>query len=130
QPPVQWNQAPDSSVWPQARWWSLYDAPQLSRLMAQARVGNLDLASAATRLLQADAQLRQSGAALLPSVDGGASGRRGGNSGDGDVSSGFNASLNASYEIDFWGRNRAAIEAATANLNASRYRSEEHMSEL
>src|SRR5690606_20269991 len=121
QPPQQWNQAPDSSVWPQALWWTLYDAPQLSRLMAQARVGNLDLASAATRLLQADAQLRQSGAALLPSVDGGASGRRGGNSGDGNVSSGFNASLNASYEIDFWGRNRAAIEAAAANLNASRY---------
>ena len=121
QPPAQWNQAADSSVWPEARWWSQYDTPQLSRLMAQARVGNLDLASAATRLLQADAQLRQTGATLLPSVDGSASGRRGGNSGDGNVSSGFNASLNASYEIDFWGRNRAAVEAAAANLNASRY---------
>lgn len=121
QAPAQWNQAADSSVWPEARWWTQYDTPQLSRLMAQARLGNLDLASAATRLLQADAQLRQSGGALLPSVDGSASGRRGGNSGDGDVSSGFNASLSASYEIDFWGRNRAAVEAATANLNASRY---------
>ena len=121
QPPAQWNQAADSSVWPEARWWSQYDTPQLSRLMAQARAGNLDLASAATRLLQADAQLRQTGATLLPSVDGSASGRRGGNSGDGNVSSGFNASLNASYEIDFWGRNRAAVEAAAANLNASRY---------
>ena len=121
QPPAQWNQAADSSVWPEARWWTQYDTPQLSRLMAQARVGNLDLASAATRLLQADAQLRQTGATLLPSVDGSASGRRGGNSGDGNVSSGFNASLNASYEIDFWGRNRAAVEAAAANLNASRY---------
>ena len=121
QPLAQWNQAADSSVWPEARWWSQYDTPQLSRLMAQARVGNLDLASAATRLLQADAQLRQTGATLLPSVDGSASGRRGGNSGDGNVSSGFNASLNASYEIDFWGRNRAAVEAAAANLNASRY---------
>lgn len=121
QPPAQWNQAADSSVWPEARWWTQYDTPQLSRLMTQARVGNLDLASAATRLLQADAQLRQTGATLLPSVDGSASGRRGGNSGDGNVSSGFNASLNASYEIDFRGRNRAAVEAATANLNASRY---------
>lgn len=121
QPPAQWNQAADSSVWPEARWWTQYDTPQLSRLMTQARVGNLDLASAATRLLQADAQLRQTGATLLPSVDGSASGRRGGNSGDGNVSSGFNASLNASYEIDFWGRNRAAVEAAAANLNASRY---------
>ena len=119
--PAQWNQAPDSSVWPEARWWTQYDASQLSQLVAQARTGNLDLASAATRLLQADAQLRQSGAALLPSVDGSASGRRGGNSGDGDVSSGFSAGLSASYEIDFWGRNRAAVEAAAANLNASRY---------
>src|SRR5690606_19202332 len=28
--------------------------------------------------------------------------------------------LNASYEVDFWGRNRAAVQAASANLNATR----------
>ncbi len=124
QPPAQWNQVPDSQLWPEARWWTLYDAPQLSQLMAQARTGNLDLASAATRLLQADAQLRQSGAALLPQLDGSVSGRRSGSesqSGSSSVNNSFGATLNASYEVDFWGRNRAAVEAATANLNASRY---------
>jgi NodT family efflux transporter outer membrane factor (OMF) lipoprotein len=29
--------------------------------------------------------------------------------------------LNASYELDFWGKNRAALASATASANASRY---------
>lgn len=118
--PRQWNTEADSLVWPQARWWTEYQQPQLSQLIARARSGNLDLASAATRLLQADAQLRQSGASLLPQLDAGASGRRSGSDTQGTADS-FNASLNASYEVDFWGRNRAAVEAASANLNATRY---------
>ena len=120
EPPRQWNTEADSLVWPQARWWTEYQQPQLSQLVAQARSGNLDLASAATRLLQADAQLRQSGASLLLQLDGSASGRRAGGDGQSSGNS-FNASLNASYEVDFWGRNRAAVEAAAANLNATRY---------
>lgn len=120
QAPAQWNAAADSLVWPQAQWWNEYQQPQLSSLVAQARAGNLDLATAATRLLQADAQLRQSGASLLPQLDGGASGRRGGGDGQ-STSSNLSATLSASYEVDFWGRNRAAVDAAAANLNATRY---------
>ena len=120
QAPPQWNTEADRLVWPEAQWWSEYQQPQLSELIAQARADNLDLASAATRLLQADAQLRQSGASLLPQLDGSASGRRSGgdNQSTGDN---FNATLNASYEVDFWGRNRATVEAAAANLDATRY---------
>lgn len=120
QAPPQWNTTPDSLVWPEQRWWSEYQQPQLSRLITQARSGNLDLATAATRLLQADAQLRQTGARLLPELDGGVTGRRGGGDGQSTGNS-INASLNASYEVDFWGRNRAAVDAAAANLNATRY---------
>lgn len=120
QPPQQWNTNTDSLIWPQARWWNEYEQPQLSQLIAQARTGNLDLASAATRLMQADAQLRQSGASLLPQLDASASGRRSGGDVQGTANS-FNATLNASYEVDFWGRNRATVEAASANLNATRY---------
>ena len=120
QTPVQWNSQADSLVWPRAQWWSEYEQPQLSGLIARARSGNLDLATAATRLLQADAQLRQTGASLLPQLDGGVNGRRSGGDAQGTGNS-FSATLNASYEVDFWGRNRAAVNAAAANLNATRY---------
>jgi len=120
QAPQQWNTADTPLVWPQAQWWSEYQQPQLSQLITRARNSNLDLATAATRLLQADAQLRQSGASLLPQLDGGASGRRSGGDGQ-NASNSLSATLNASYEVDFWGRNRAAVDAATANLNATRY---------
>lgn len=120
QPPQQWNTNTDPLIWPQARWWNEYEQPQLSLLIAQARTGNLDLASAATRLMQADAQLRQSGASLLPQLDANISSRRSGGDTQ-SASNSFNATLNASYEVDFWGRNRAAVEAASANLNATRY---------
>ena len=120
QAPPQWNTEADRLVWPEAQWWNEYQQPQLSELIAQARTGNLDLASAATRLLQADAQLRQSGASLLPQLDGSASGRRSGGDNQ-SANNNFNATLNASYEVDFWGRNRSAVEAAAANLNATRY---------
>ena len=120
QAPQQWNTEADSLVWPEVKWWNEYQQPQLSGLIAQARTDNLDLASAAARLLQADAQLRQSGANLLPQLDGSASGRRSGGDNQSTGNS-FNATLNASYEVDFWGRNRSAVEAAAANLNATRY---------
>lgn len=120
QAPTQWNTGTDHLVWPQARWWDEYQQPQLSQLMAQARTSNLDLATAASRLLQADAQLRQTGASLLPQLDGSANGRRSGGDGQ-SAGNSFSATLNASYEVDFWGRNRAAVDAAAANLDASRY---------
>ena len=120
QAPQQWNTTPDSLVWPEERWWEAYQQPQLASLITRARSGNLDLATAATRLLQADALLRQSGARLLPELDAGVSGRRSGGDSQ-STGNNFNANLNASYELDFWGRNRAAVDAAAANLNATRY---------
>ncbi len=38
QTPQQWNTEADALVWPEARWWSEYQQPQLSGLIAQANV--------------------------------------------------------------------------------------------
>ena len=93
--------------------------------MQRARAGNLDLATAASRLLQADAQLRQSGAALLPQLGAGVSANRSDNrrsDGNGDTGRDiYSATLNASYEVDFWGRNRALVDSARAGVQASRF---------
>jgi NodT family efflux transporter outer membrane factor (OMF) lipoprotein len=112
----------NAPVWPAHDWWSSYDDPQLSALMAEAEADNLDIAQAAARLREADARARQAGAALLPAVGAGASvspqyGQVGSTSAQ---ETDFNAGLQVSYELDFWGKNRDALDSARAASLASR----------
>jgi len=109
-------------IWPAHDWWSNYGDPQLTTLMQQAEANNLDIAQAAARLRQADARARQAGAALLPTVGANASvtpqyGQVGSTS---SQETDFNAGLQVSYELDFWGKNRDALDSARAAALASR----------
>src|SRR5579885_2064483 len=121
--------AAPGAAWPSADWWRGFGAPELDTLMSAAEAANLDIAAAAARVQQADAQVRVAGAALLPSLDATAGYTRshpssGGGSGfsrSGGTTDIFNTALNASYEIDFWGKNRAAINAAKSSAIASRF---------
>ena len=111
---------------PRLEWWRGFHSPELSRLIDDARVDNLDIAAAVARIREADAQSRIAGAALLPTLDGGADASRSRNAGltTGHVGRGSNLyslSLNASFELDFWGKNRAALQAAQDSGLASRY---------
>src|SRR5262249_33855167 len=51
----------------------------------------------------------------------GASGLRGGGSGGGSEQVSYQAAFNASYEIDFWGKNRALALAGQENAVATRF---------
>src|SRR5947199_128027 len=59
-----------ASAWPAQDWWRNFRSPELDGLIARARSYNNDLAAAAARVIQADAQARISGAPLLPSLEG------------------------------------------------------------
>ncbi len=125
--------APPSTVW-----WRGFRSRELTDLIEEALTSNLDVAAAVARIVQADANARIAGAALLPIVDLNASAtrQRASQSGGGGVVSStgvvaggsgkservaYSASLSASYEIDFWGKNRAAQRAAEETAVASRY---------
>ncbi|MDE1173640.1 MAG: efflux transporter outer membrane subunit [Parvibaculaceae bacterium] len=124
-----------SAVWPELGWWQGFGSPELDRLMAQTQDSNLDIAAAIARIEQADAQIKVSGSSLYPSLSASGQGERsrrgtgGSNSGLGDIyqgsnsriSNSYNAGLTASYELDFWGGNRAALESARQSALASRY---------
>lgn len=116
------------AAWPEPGWWRAFGSPELDRLMTEAQAANLDIAAAAARVVQADAQARVAGAGLLPTIDltAGASRSRQGASGRGSSSNGpdvnaLNVGLDASYEIDFWGKNRSALESAQSSALASRF---------
>jgi NodT family efflux transporter outer membrane factor (OMF) lipoprotein len=105
--------ATDAPLWPAVDWWKGFGSTELDRLIAGTQSGNLDLAAAEARLLEADARVRQSGAALLPTVSLGGDATKVQNGGS------FRASLGASYELDFWGRNHDILAAAQAARKAS-----------
>jgi outer membrane protein, multidrug efflux system len=125
--PNQWHDATGDAatdIWPASDWWRGFGSPKLDQLIAAAQASNDDLAGAIARVQEADAQARIAGAALLPSLDLGATAtrQRAQVSGVGaEVFNVFNPELTASYELDFWGKNRAARTAARAAAVASRY---------
>src|ERR1700676_2944280 len=135
-PPAEWgesagnggangNEAPPS-VWPAADWWHGFGSSQLDELIAEAERNNDDLAGAIARVQEADAQVRIAGAPLFPTLDLGAGATRertvvpGGASGP-RLTNILHPQLTASYELDFWGKNRALRNAARATAMASRY---------
>ncbi|HMD58555.1 MAG TPA: efflux transporter outer membrane subunit, partial [Steroidobacteraceae bacterium] len=125
--PAKWHDPiahEDSAVWPTPDWWHAFGSQKLDELITEAQLSNDDLAVAVARVQEADAQARIAGAPLLPSLDLGTSAtrQRAPVSGLGPrVYNVFNPELTASYELDFWGKNRAARTAARATAVASRY---------
>ena len=53
---------------PPLDWWRKFHSRELTGIIEQARAANLDIAAATARIVQADAQARIAGAALLPDV--------------------------------------------------------------
>jgi len=63
--------APGKAV-PQPDWWRSFRSSELTDLMEQSRAANLSIAAAVAQIVEADAQARIAGAALLPTVSGAA----------------------------------------------------------
>jgi multidrug efflux system outer membrane protein len=125
--------AADAHV-PAIDWWRGFKSGELTSLMDNAQLYNLDIAVAIAQIAQADAQVGINGAPLLPSVTGTSTAEQSrsavgslatGSGGIGGASfSQYNLGLTASYMIDFWGKNRATLHAAEESATASRYNRE------
>src|SRR5689334_16970106 len=113
-------------------WWAGFDDPFLTRFVTLALEQNLDMAQAASRVVQARASLRLADAALLPSANLSAQGAkvyqsietplgRVLNSAPGFDRSGnyYEANVGASWEIDVFGGLQRGQEAARADYQAS-----------
>ena len=123
---------PDAHL-PAVDWWRGFKSSELVSLMDAAQIYNLDVAVAIAQIVQADAQVGVAGAPLLPSATGTANAEQsrsavgslatGGGIG-GRTFSQYSLGLTASYMLDFWGKNRAALHAAEETATASRYNRE------
>lgn len=104
---------------PPLDWWRGFRSKELTEVIEEARAANLDIAAAVARIVQADAQARIAGASLLPTIDFKGDAAR--SQASETTKNKFDAWLTASYEIDFWGKNRATVRAAEETAVASRY---------
>ena len=116
--------------WPVDKWWQAYGDPQLDALEAEGLANSPDVAAAFARLRKAQALAQQAGAALLPTLDGnGTVGytKESYNTGFPPqyvafIPHGWNAegqlNLTAGFDLDLWGKNRAALAAATSERQA------------
>jgi outer membrane protein, multidrug efflux system len=113
---------PDAAL-PALDWWRGFRSSELTDLMEAAQIYNLDIAIAIAQIVQADAQVGEVGSALLPSVTGTASAEAIRPPG-GPATSQYSLGLTASYMVDFWGKNRAALYASEENATMARYNRE------
>ncbi|WP_456735084.1 MULTISPECIES: efflux transporter outer membrane subunit [unclassified Bradyrhizobium] len=127
--PAQYKYAGKTDAPPTLDWWRGFRSAELTQLMEEAQTVNLDIAGAVSRIVEADAQARQAGAALLPSLSGSGQetySRTSGSSSSGLTNGGrevvnYSASLSASYQLDFWGQNRDALQTAEETAKANRF---------
>jgi len=109
----------DGQVGELRRWWTQFDDPLLARLIDAAQTASPTIASAAARIADASARRTAAGAALLPSLDAVASAGRGRGDLSVPIGTSTTAGLQASWEIDVFGRNRSGRDAAEARLEGA-----------
>jgi outer membrane protein, multidrug efflux system len=102
---------------------AVFKSRRLTELIALGRGFNLDIGAAIARIQQAEAQVRIATQALIPTIQAQGSGSQSLTHIRGNAvrSTTVIAELSASYEIDFWGKNHAAVYSAIANEKASSF---------
>lgn len=122
------------TAWPEGRWWASYGDPQLSRLIENALAKSPTLDEAEAHIRQAEAATQTTESGLYPHI--GADGyyrelRQSYNQGlpPGAVPEGTRvnprAALDLSFDLDFWGKNRVLLAAATSDAEAARLEGEQ-----
>lgn len=125
--PPNWKTAQPSDQVAKGKWWEVFQDPQLNALEEQINVSNQTLKAAQAQFEQARAAVRINRSAQFPTVTAGMSATRNklsrnrpnGNLSTTTTFTDLQLPVDASYEVDLWGRVRKTVEAARANAQAS-----------
>jgi len=110
-----------------AEWWRDFGDEPLNRLIGQALEASPSLKLAQARVARAQAVTEAANAAILPQLNGQLDMTRQRFTANslyppplgGSIQESGTAQLNASWEMDFFGKNRAALDAALGSVNAA-----------
>ena len=121
--------AEGDAAWPTEGWWRGYGDAQLSRLIEEGLAGSPDVAAALARIRRAEGLAQAAGAALRPTLDATAAAGVRKQSYNMGFPSEFvprgwldegRVGLEAGFDLDLWGRNRAGLAAAISEARAAR----------
>lgn len=122
-----WTQAQPGDALARGSWWQLYGDAELNALVERLNVSNQNLAASEAQYRQARALVRGARAAFYPSLSSSAGATRSSqgngttntNSSTSGVSKSYDLSLNATWELDIWGKLRRSLESSRAGFEAS-----------
>jgi len=125
-----WKLAQPQAEITRGEWWSLYNDAKLDELMQQLNTANQNIRAAEARYRQSRALVQSARANFLPTLGANASVTRGSSNSSssnsnaavnsaGTISKQRDASLDASWELDVWGRVRRSVESSEAGATAS-----------
>ncbi len=133
-PPGQWKVAQPADTLIRPKWWEVFGDPELNALEEQVTAANQTIVQAEARFRAARAAIRGVRADLYPTVTAAPSVTRarpstrsrttGTTAGAGTTAvatttvTDYTLPLDASYEVDLWGRVRRGVESSVANAQA------------
>jgi multidrug efflux system outer membrane protein len=128
------NSSSNTAALGDEKWWDVFQDQELQELIRTALKNNYDVRIAATRVLQAQAQLGITRAYQLPTLNVGGNITGTQNPQIGPIPS-YQLTqgqllVSAAWNLDFWGRYRRATEAARATLLANEWAQKEVMATL
>ncbi|HEY3301406.1 MAG TPA: efflux transporter outer membrane subunit [Methylophilaceae bacterium] len=113
---------------PRGAWWKVYADTELDELEQRLIANNPDLAAAVAHYAQAEAYSRQLRSSLFPSIDGSVNAQRLQQSDNRPLRSttspsqynDYSAGVQASYEVDLWGRVSNLVKSGKASAQAGK----------
>jgi len=105
-----------------SRWWNRFEDPTLSQIISTALQNSPDMAAASARIREARSRRDAEAALWFPSLRGSTSAGSSNSSSDefgSNSTTNYAAGLNASWEVDLFGKRRGIVEAAAAEIGAS-----------
>ena len=120
----EWKTATPAAHLPRGPWWEVFGDAELNRLETQAATNNQQLAASLANLEQARAQLGVSEAGFFPQLTLAPGLTRQRTSAhsltrSSSTYNSFSVPLDASWELDLWGRVRRSVEGSRARMTAS-----------